>query len=148
MEPSISMANSRRRPLSDTSANTKSTWRKQNDERGDLFSTTKRQSSGFDYERGDLMTQEMLVKENDSQISVLKSQVGLLKGMMVSIDTEVAQQNKYLDLVESDIDRSAGIMKGVMKQVDRLSKMGGSFHLWYMVMFMVVVLVILWWTAK
>lgn len=67
--------------------------------------------------------------------SGLNDKVSLLKQLSIDIGTEVKEQNKFLDEMDSDFDMTRGIFAGTMQKLEGMMSQGGSKHMCAMTLF-------------
>ena len=89
-------------------------------------------------------TRNLFEEENNAQISALKDQVSALKELTLDINTEVNEQNKFLNNMSSDFDSTEGLLGGTMGKLKHMVDQGGSKHMCLLIAFVVFVFLVLW----
>ena len=69
-------------------------------------------------------TRNLFEEENNSQISALKDQVSALKELTLDINTEVNEQNKFLNNMSNDFDSTEGLLGGTMGKLKHMVEQG------------------------
>ncbi|KAG6574460.1 uncharacterized protein IUM83_07174 [Phytophthora cinnamomi] len=90
----------------------------------------------------------LLEEQNDEQISHLSLQITQLKQLSGSIHAEVVDQNRFLDGMGKEFDNTEGLLGGTMKRLGIMMDQGGSKHMLYLILFVVVVFVLLYFAMR
>lgn len=88
--------------------------------------------------------QDVLEAENERLAEELKGKIGALKTLTIDIGNEVRYQDKMLNGMDDDMDRTGNLLKNTMTRVIRMGKGGHKSHMCYMVVFVFVVLFLLY----
>ncbi|ETL96510.1 hypothetical protein L917_06008 [Phytophthora nicotianae] len=141
--------------------------------RESLFSgASSRSQAGGNVDNGE-QAKRLLEEQNDEQISHLSLQITQLKqvGSCTKVSTfacwscsprccfvlfqlsgnihaEVVDQNRFLDSMGKEFDNTEGLLGGTMKRLGVMMEQGGSKHMLYLIMFVVVVFVLLYFTIR
>ncbi|KAL0590128.1 hypothetical protein ABG067_001768 [Albugo candida] len=95
------------------------------DTRSALFSgATERHVDPHENQNRD-QTKCLLEEQNDEQIGHLSLQINQLKQLSQSIHSEVLDQNRYLDGMGKDFDRTEGLLGGTMRKLGIMMDQGG-----------------------
>ncbi|CAI5737646.1 unnamed protein product [Peronospora destructor] len=86
--------------------------------------------------------------QNDEQISHLSLQITQLKQLSASIHSEVVDQNRFLDGMGTEFGNTEGLLGGTMKRLGVMMEQGGSKHMLYLILFVVLVFVLLYFTIR
>uniref|UniRef100_H3GFH3 t-SNARE coiled-coil homology domain-containing protein n=1 Tax=Phytophthora ramorum TaxID=164328 RepID=H3GFH3_PHYRM len=90
----------------------------------------------------------LLEDQNDEQISHLSLQITQLKQLSGNIHSEVVDQNRFLDGMGKEFDNTEGLLGGTMKRLGIMMDQGGSKHMLYLILFVVVVFVLLYFAIR
>ncbi|CAI5737669.1 unnamed protein product [Peronospora destructor] len=90
----------------------------------------------------------LLEEQNDEQISHLSLQITQLKQLSGSIHSEVVDQNRFLDSMGTEFGNTEGLLGGTMKRLGVMMEQGGSKHMLYLILFVVLVFVLLYFTIR
>ncbi|CAI5714159.1 unnamed protein product [Hyaloperonospora brassicae] len=116
--------------------------------RESLFSRpSSRPQSGSTVDNGE-QAKRLLEEQNDEQISHLSLQITQLKQLSGSIHTEVVDQNRFLDGMGKEFDNTEGLLGGTMKRLGAMMEQGGSKHMLYLILFVVVVFLLLYFAIR
>uniref|UniRef100_A0AAV1TBK7 t-SNARE coiled-coil homology domain-containing protein n=1 Tax=Peronospora matthiolae TaxID=2874970 RepID=A0AAV1TBK7_9STRA len=116
--------------------------------RESLFSgASSRPQNGRTVDNGE-QAKRLLEDQNDEQISHLSLQITQLKQLSGSIHAEVLDQNRFLDGMGKEFDNTEGLLGGTMKRLGVMMEQGGSKHMLYLVLFVVVVFVLLYFAIR
>ncbi|KAG2789136.1 hypothetical protein PC116_g7614 [Phytophthora cactorum] len=117
--------------------------------RESLFSgaSSRTQQVGGNIDNGE-QAKRLLEEQNDEQISHLSLQITQLKQLSGNIHAEVVDQNRFLDGMGKEFDNTEGLLGGTMKRLGVMMEQGGSKHMLYLIMFVVVVFVLLYFTIR
>ncbi|RMX62298.1 hypothetical protein DD238_008376 [Peronospora effusa] len=123
-------------------ANSRSTTRES------LFSgASSRAQKGKNVDNGE-QAKRLLEEQNDEQISHLSLQITQLKQLSGSIHSEVVDQNRFLDGMGTEFDNTEGLLGGTMKRLGVMMEQGGSKHMLYLILFVVLVFLLLYFTIR
>ncbi|KAL8572783.1 hypothetical protein ACOMHN_024959 [Nucella lapillus] len=89
-------------------------------------------------------TADMLEEENSHLAEALRGKVKELKSMSIDIGTEVKEQNKMLNSMDEDFDKSGNFLQATMERLKKLTR-SGHYKLWiYLLLFIFFVLFMCW----
>ncbi|XP_076471676.1 BET1 homolog [Babylonia areolata] len=89
-------------------------------------------------------TADMLEEENSHLTEALRGKVQALKSMSIDIGTEVKEQNKVLNAMDEDFDKSGNFLQATMDRLKRLTR-AGHYKLWiYLLLFVFFVFFMCW----
>merc|ERR1712048_246480 len=96
--------------------------------RDDLFSRKAGHSVGGAHtiDLGGGATQSMMLQERDDQILGLKDDVTRLRLMMGGINDAITEQNSWLDDLHNNMEKTSGMLAGMMRKTKRLLNSGGN----------------------
>eukprot|EP00937_MAST-01D_sp_MAST-1D-sp2_P004919 g4919.t1 len=89
-------------------------------------------------------TRNLFEQENDAQISALHGQIGQLKELTLNINSEVNEQNKFLNNMGKEFDDTEGLLSGTMGKLKNMVAAGGSSHMCTLIAFVVFVFLALY----
>ncbi|KAI9917478.1 hypothetical protein PsorP6_012539 [Peronosclerospora sorghi] len=113
-----------------------------------LFSgSSTRSQNGVDVDNGE-QAKRLLEEQNDEQISHLSLQITQLKQLTSGIHAEVVDQNNFLDGMGKEFDNTEGLLGGTMKRLGIMMNQGGSKHMLYLIIFVLVAFVLLYFTIR
>ncbi|CEG35311.1 bet1 homolog [Plasmopara halstedii] len=113
-----------------------------------LFSgRSSRSQAGGNVDSGE-QAKRLLEEQNDAHISHLSLQITQLKQLSNSIHSEVIDQNRYLDSMGKEFDNTESLLGGTMKRLGVMMEQGGSKHMLYLILFVVVVFVLLYFAIR
>ncbi|KAH7476989.1 hypothetical protein PRNP1_000846 [Phytophthora ramorum] len=117
--------------------------------RDTLFSgaSSRTQQVGGSVDNGE-QAKRLLEDQNDEQISHLSLQITQLKQLSGNIHSEVVDQNRFLDGMGKEFDNTEGLLGGTMKRLGIMMDQGGSKHMLYLILFVVVVFVLLYFAIR
>ncbi|KAH7476988.1 hypothetical protein PRNP1_000846 [Phytophthora ramorum] len=116
--------------------------------RDTLFSgASSRTQVGGSVDNGE-QAKRLLEDQNDEQISHLSLQITQLKQLSGNIHSEVVDQNRFLDGMGKEFDNTEGLLGGTMKRLGIMMDQGGSKHMLYLILFVVVVFVLLYFAIR
>ena len=69
---------------------------------------------------------ELGLRQNDEKLGALSDQVALLKGLTGEIETEVASQNRFLDMMGGSLGGAGGALEQTMAALEQMSARGGA----------------------
>ncbi|XP_019630578.1 PREDICTED: BET1 homolog [Branchiostoma belcheri] len=84
-------------------------------------------------------THQMYEDENEQLVDGLKDKVSALKSLSIDIGNEVREQNKMLNLMDSDFDSSGGLLGATMGRLQRMARAGHNKIWLYMFFFVLFV---------
>uniref|UniRef100_A0A7S4M8R2 t-SNARE coiled-coil homology domain-containing protein n=1 Tax=Prymnesium polylepis TaxID=72548 RepID=A0A7S4M8R2_9EUKA len=76
------------------------------------------------YGKGTAETQKLLVKEQDDTIRGLAASVQRVQGMALMVNESLAEQNRLLDDIDEDVDRTDSKLKSLHGKLARLANDG------------------------
>ncbi|GMI43676.1 hypothetical protein TrCOL_g2930 [Triparma columacea] len=82
--------------------------------------------------------------QNNERIGALSDQVATLKSLTLDINTEVSEQNRLLDGMDTSFNNIGGLLGSTMNRITTMMDATGSRHMWYLAGFVVVVMVFLY----
>ncbi|XP_019866606.1 BET1 homolog [Aethina tumida] len=86
--------------------------------------------------------------ENDRMTNELKEKIGALKSLSIDIGNEVRYQDKLLNDVDDDLERTGGFLGKTMGRVLKLSRGSHNYYIFYMFLFSIFVFFILYLVLK
>ncbi|KAL1139331.1 hypothetical protein AAG570_006317 [Ranatra chinensis] len=89
-----------------------------------------------------------LEEENDQMTDQLKKKIDVLKSLSIDIGAEVRYQDRLLNDMDEDFERTGGFLGNTMNRVLRLSKGGHNYYILYLFLFSIVVFFILYIVLK
>jgi blocked-early-in-transport protein 1 len=87
----------------------------------------------------------ILEQQNNERIDELSDQVARLKGLTIDIGNEVRDQNSLLDGLGDTFSNTGDLLQGSLRKIGSMLESGGTKHMCYMVIFIVLVMIFLWW---
>uniref|UniRef100_U5EW94 BET1 homolog n=1 Tax=Corethrella appendiculata TaxID=1370023 RepID=U5EW94_9DIPT len=91
---------------------------------------------------------DALEEENERMAEELQTKIGALKSLTIDIGNEVKYQDKYLQGLDDDMDRTGGFLSNTMNRVIRLGKGGHRNYMCYMFLFVMFIFFILFLILK
>lgn len=89
----------------------------------------------------------MLEAQNDAVIDQLFHTASQIKNYSHTINRQAKEQNELLSGMGSQMDKTQGLLGKTMGKMRAMAAQGGSKHMCYMVIFVVFILWLLYWTA-
>lgn len=89
-------------------------------------------------------TRNMLEEENNRQTDLLGERVSQLRELSIQINGVVNEDNKLLDGMGSTFGQTNELMSKTLKNLQTMIDKGGSKHMCYLVLFVVVVFLVLY----
>lgn len=114
----------------------------------DLFTMRRSHSGGYTYEPVPNASAASLEDENDRITDELKDKIHALKSLSIDIGTEVKYQDKMLNEMDEDFERTRGSLTSSITRVLRLSKGRHNCYIIYIFLFSLAVFFILWLVLK
>lgn len=71
--------------------------------------------------RGGSETQKLLVREQDDTIKSLATSVGIVQGMALRVNEELAAQNRLIEEIDDEVEKTDSRMKGLHTQLRKLA---------------------------
>lgn len=95
--------------------------------------------------RGGGETQKLLVREQDDTIRGLATSVERVQGMALRVNEELSLQNRLIEEIDEDVERTDSRMKGLHTQLRRLANDSdrGKYCMILVLLVLLVVLVVL-----
>ena len=93
-------------------------------------------------------TSNEIEDENDHLTNELRDKIGVLKSLSIDIGNEVRYQDKLLQDVDDDMDRTRGFLGNTMNRVLRLSKGSHNYYIFYLFLFSLFVFFLLYIVLK
>lgn len=90
----------------------------------------------------------MVEEENDGLTEMLADKVRALKKVTIDIGDEVKQQNKLLQDMDSEFDKSGGFLRSTMNRVTAMAKAGHNCYILYLILFAMFVFFVCWLIIK
>mmetsp|Transcript_7618 Transcript_7618/g.19721 ORF Transcript_7618/g.19721 Transcript_7618/m.19721 type:complete len:125 (+) Transcript_7618:1315-1689(+) len=87
-------------------------------------------------------------RENDETINLLHNKVSQLKEMTIQIGDFVNQDNRMLDDMGGNFDKTGGLLGGTMKRLDALAQTKHGRHMIYLALFVCCVFVLLYMSSR
>mmetsp|Transcript_18312 Transcript_18312/g.38095 ORF Transcript_18312/g.38095 Transcript_18312/m.38095 type:complete len:133 (-) Transcript_18312:45-443(-) len=88
--------------------------------------------------------QQIMESQNNERIGALSDQVAALKSLTIDINSEVTEQNRLLDDMDSGFGDIGGLLGSTMNRITTMMDATGSRHMWYLAGFVIVVMVFLY----
>ena len=89
----------------------------------------------------------MLEAQNDAVIDQLFQTASQIKNYSQTINRQAKEQNELLSGMGTQMDKTQGMLGKTMGKMKAMMAQGGSKHMCYMVLFVVFVLWLLYWSA-
>lgn len=89
-----------------------------------------------------------LEEENDQMTDKLKDKISALKSLSIDIGAEVKYQDRLLNDLGEDFDRTGGFLGNTMNRVLRLGKGRHNYYIFYLFLFSIFVFFILYLVLK
>lgn len=96
---------------------------------------------------GNTQTQ-MIEDENQELEDSLSKKVNVLKFFAIDIGNEVREQNKMLNNMDDDFDKSGGFLGATMKRVQMMARAGHNRYIFYLLAFCLLVFFVCWIITK
>ncbi|KAL7568712.1 hypothetical protein ACA910_021706 [Epithemia clementina (nom. ined.)] len=90
----------------------------------------------------------IMEQQNNEYIDELSEQVARLKGLSIDIGNEVKEQNSLLDGMNDGFQNVGDMLSNSLTRIGTMLQSTGNKHMFYMVIFCVVILCLLWWSMK
>lgn len=103
-----------------------------------------RRAHGYNYSPVPSDVTNGIEQENDHMTEELRDKIQTLKCLSIDIGTEVKYQDRLLNDIDGDFERSGGFMRHTMNRVLRLSKGRHNYFICYLLLFTVVVFFVLY----
>jgi chromosome segregation ATPase len=71
--------------------------------------------------KGSAETQKLLMREQDDTIRTLGSSVERIQGMALRVNEELALQNRIIEEIDEDVDRTDSRLKGLQGKLSRIA---------------------------
>mmetsp|Transcript_8557 Transcript_8557/g.9748 ORF Transcript_8557/g.9748 Transcript_8557/m.9748 type:complete len:150 (-) Transcript_8557:32-481(-) len=110
--------------------------------RNNLFGSRSQDRS--DGARFSEQTQRLYEEQNNAQIDALGDKIGALKHVALNIGAEVDRHNKQLDDMSGQMGGVGELMGGVLKKLDTMLNTGGSKHMCYLILFIILLFLALY----
>ncbi|XP_046986647.1 BET1 homolog [Schistocerca americana] len=91
---------------------------------------------------------DILEEENEKMTALLRDKIHDLKAVTLEIGNEVKYQEKLLNHMADDFDRTGGFLKNTMNRVVRLGKGSHNHYILYLFIFSFSVFFTLWLVLK
>ncbi|KAJ3407629.1 hypothetical protein CcCBS67573_g01866 [Chytriomyces confervae] len=85
--------------------------------------------------------EHMLMQQNDDHVDLMSAKVNALKEISLQIGDEVHYQNRMLNSMEDDFEKSGNTLAGTMKRLGAIAKSPNGFWMCWLMAFVVLVLV-------
>eukprot|EP00004_Rigifila_ramosa_P002071 TRINITY_DN1212_c0_g1_i1.p1 TRINITY_DN1212_c0_g1~~TRINITY_DN1212_c0_g1_i1.p1 ORF type:complete len:133 (+),score=28.43 TRINITY_DN1212_c0_g1_i1:24-422(+) len=92
----------------------------------------------------DAMQEDIFLQQNDEQLQTLGAKVAQLKGWTMEINDHIREDNRLLEGLGGDFDRTGGVLQATMGRLKNLVSAKDSRHMIYLVVFIVFVLLLVW----
>ena len=88
-------------------------------------------------------TQRLLVRDQDSTLRHLSSSVDRVQGIAIRVNEEIRDQNRMLDDIDDELDKTAGRLAGMHAQLRRIAndKDRGKYCVIFCLLVLLVVLI-------
>ncbi|GMH72235.1 hypothetical protein TrRE_jg3327 [Triparma retinervis] len=86
--------------------------------------------------------------QNNERIGALSDQVAALKSLTLDINSEVTEQNRLLNDMDSGFGNIGGLLGSTMNRITTMMDATGSRHMWYLAGFVILVMVFLYTIMK
>lgn len=111
-----------------------------------------RRTPGYQYtalpQSGSSNQHDELEAENERMAEELRGKIGALKTLSIDIGNEVRYQDRMLQGMDDDMERTGGFLKNTMNRVVRLGKGGHRNYMCYMLLFVFFILFLLYLVLK
>ncbi|VDK66064.1 unnamed protein product [Onchocerca ochengi] len=87
-------------------------------------------------------------RRNDALVEKLSGKVAALKKITIAIGDDVREQNRLLNEMETDFDRSKGLLGSTMRKLNRVAKAGGKNLTCYLVLFALFVFLVIYYLIR
>jgi len=91
--------------------------------------------------RNQAQVQEEIIRKQDGELDELGHVVGVLGEMSTSIHTELEQQSRILDDLETGVDKTSGRLSSVIKRVNKLLESTSDRVQWCLIIVLTLILV-------
>ncbi|KAK6191546.1 BET1 homolog [Patella vulgata] len=108
----------------------------------------RRANAGNEQTYGYTPTSQMLEDESQQLEDQLSSKVSALRTLTIDIGTEVRSQNKMLNDMDNDFDKSGGLLASSMNRLKAIAKSGGHRFIFYLLLFALFVFGVCWMIVK
>jgi blocked-early-in-transport protein 1 len=88
--------------------------------------------------------QEMLLRDNDEQISRLHEKTSAIREISEQISIEIGRSSKVIGQVEEEMNSAEGLLATAMQKLTYLASAGSSRHICYLVTFVVFMFIVLY----
>ncbi|XP_051171076.1 BET1 homolog [Leptopilina boulardi] len=105
-------------------------------------------SGGYAYEPVPSTSAASLEDENERITDELRDKIHALKSLSIDIGAEVKYQDKMLNEMDDDFERTRGSLSSSISRVLRLSKGGHNCYIIYIFLFSIAVFFVLWLVLK
>ncbi|KAK8794666.1 hypothetical protein WA158_001647 [Blastocystis sp. Blastoise] len=85
-----------------------------------------------------------LEQENEERLGDLHSKMSSLRELAIDINTEVKTQNKYLDEMNQDMNKTQGLLGNTIGKIGELMKSGDGNYMCLLIVFIVIVFLVVW----
>mmetsp|Transcript_38732 Transcript_38732/g.124164 ORF Transcript_38732/g.124164 Transcript_38732/m.124164 type:complete len:109 (+) Transcript_38732:156-482(+) len=86
-------------------------------------------------------------KHNDEQLDALSEQVAMLKNLTKEIDTEVKDQNSFLDKMEAGFHGAGEALGRTMRELDAMGRRGGTRLALFLIVAIVAAFLLVYWAT-
>ncbi|XP_015513502.1 BET1 homolog [Neodiprion pinetum] len=105
-------------------------------------------SGGYAYGPLPSTSHDALEEENERIADELKDKISLLKAVSIDIGTEVKYQEKMLNGMDEDFERTSGSLTSSVSRVLRMARAGHNYYIIYLFLFSIAVFIVLWLVLK
>jgi len=94
-------------------------------------------------------TESLFEQQNTDLTDQLHEKVTRLKALTINIGSEIKDSNKYLDTEFSGtMDQITANMKSTMTKLSHMIQTGGSKHMCYLILFMLLIFLSIWYLIR
>lgn len=83
-------------------------------------------------------------EQNEELTDTLGDKVHMLKSLTIDLGYEVKEQNKFLNNMDEDFERTGGFLNKTMGRVVRLGKGSHNYYIVYLFLFSILIFFIIW----
>lgn len=99
---------------------------------------------GDSYASNNFGSSQIVEEENDSVTEMLRDKVTALKKVTIDIGQEVREQNRTLNEMDTEFDKSGGFLRSTMNRVTAMAKAGHNCYILYLLLFAMFVFFVCW----
>lgn len=103
---------------------------------------------GDSYVTNNFGSSQIVEEENDNLTEMLRDKVTALKKVTIDIGQEVRDQNRLINDMDTEFDKSGGFLRSTMSRVTAMAKAGHNCYILYLLLFAMFVFFICWLIIK